>query len=131
MHCPLMTRHALLAASLTLLTAWSAGPEGRWEGTFTTPHGDQPLALELSSDGASWRGQGVAGTTDLQAGSELLDLEVKGDSLAFRLAITTSMGPAVMHFSGAVGSDQLSGTYDMNIESMAVPMRGRWRADRN
>jgi hypothetical protein len=124
------TRLTLLAAGLMLLTAWSAGPEGRWEGTFTTPHGDQPLALELSYEGSTWRGHGVAGTTDLAAGSELLDLEIRGDSIAFGLEITTGMGPAVMHFSGAVTSVELSGTYDMNIESMAMPMRGRWRTAR-
>lgn len=130
MQSSLVTRRTLLAASLTLLTAWSAGPEGRWEGTFTTPHGDQPLALELSSDGAAWSGRGVAGATDLQAGSELSDLEVRGDSLAFRLEVTTGMGPAVMHFSGGLAGDHLSGTYDMDIESMAVPLRGRWRTER-
>jgi len=130
MHSSPITRRILAAAGLVLLIAWVPGPEGRWEGTFTSPHGDQPLAVELKAEGAAWSGRGAAGTTDLGAGSELLDLQVAGDSLTFGLEITTSMGKAVMRFAGAVSGTEVAGTYDMNIESMAVPMRGRWRAER-
>lgn len=130
MRSPDRTPRPLLLLGLALLLGASAGPAGRWAGTFTTPHGAQPLALELTSDGSAWTGRAVAGSTDLSDGKPVEDLVVSGDSISFGLPVTTGMGEGVMRFAGAVDGDEASGTYTMRLASMGVPIQGRWSAER-
>ena len=112
------------------LTAWAWSPAGTWEGTFSTPHGNQPLAFELTGDDASWAGRGVAGATDLAAATPVEDVVVTGDSVSFTLRIQTPMGAGSMAMRGAVDGDRAAGVYDMTIESMQAPMKGRWSVTR-
>lgn len=79
---------------------------GQWQLSMDTPIGKQNFTWDLQQSGTGW-----TGTMHGQAGpSELKDISVSGDSVAFNTLVNSPMGSIKLGFSGAVAGDQISGT---------------------
>jgi hypothetical protein len=82
--------------------------DGTWAVTMTTPMGAQAITLTLASDGGTLTGD----MKSPQGNMELSDGTVDGDSVAWKVAMTSPM-PMTLTFTGAVDGDKISGNAEL------------------
>ena len=92
--------------------------DGNWNLTMTTPMGERQATLSLKAAGNTLTGvQGAEGNS-----AEIFDGTVNGDSVAWKVSITSPM-PLTLEFTGTVAGDSMSG--EMGIGPMgSFPFTG-------
>ncbi len=82
--------------------------DGTWNISMQTPMGDRQSTVVLKSEGGA-----LTGTQSAEGNStEIFDGNVNGDSVAWKVSITSPM-PLTLAFNGAVDGDRIAG--DMGI----------------
>ena len=81
---------------------------GSWRVTMPTQIGTLQFVWDIAEEGAQWRGK-MSGQPPV-GNSELTDIKVSGDSIAFATTVKSPMGALQVTFNGTAAGDNMTGT---------------------
>jgi len=81
---------------------------GKWRVTMPTPIGTLNFVWDLVEQGGTWRGQ-MSGEPPV-GNSELLGIEVAGNTIGFQTTVQSPMGSLQVTFKGTAADDKMTGT---------------------
>ncbi len=102
---------AIVIATITAASCFSADVDGKWAGKINTPRGDIPMSFDLKAEGEKVTGTAVGpqGQVPVSAG-----LYVDG-KLNFQLRYLVAGQNLVFHYQGVVADDEMKMTLAFGI----------------
>ena len=84
--------------------------DGNWNLVISTPMGDRPATLAVTTDGSALKGSQGDGANS----TDIFDGAVNGNDLSWKVSITDPM-PMTLEFTGTVNGDAISGSVKLGM----------------
>jgi hypothetical protein len=102
---------------------------GPWTGELQTRHGPSQMSMIVEPDEAELQSRALLGLGGPPEWRDLNQVRVDGEVVTFATSVPTTIGDAVVTFTGTLGPERIEGTFRTSIRGQEFAT-GTWWAER-